>query len=140
MVTEIGVIAVLLVVLILLLIFLTGKKESPQRDEWTIREEEEPVKSAFGTHCPLCGEWMKRGERVHSHLYPGKPDGMMHIFGCPHCYHGHPDSGGRGGEGRTCPYCGERLGPEDYIIARVFEKPGKTQVHILGCTICRERR
>ncbi len=140
MVTEIAVIALLLIILLLLLIFLTGKKEKPSRDEWIIREEEETPAKSFGTRCPLCGEWLNRGERVHSHLYPGKPDGLMHIFGCPRCYHGHPDSGGRGGEGRICPYCGESLGPDDYVIARVFNKPGKTQVHVLGCTICRERR
>ncbi|MDC7219300.1 MAG: hypothetical protein PQJ59_05130 [Spirochaetales bacterium] len=138
--TEITVIILLLFVLVILIFLMSGKKKSPKRDEWIIREEESPIKNAFGSKCPLCGQWLEKGEKVHSHLYPGKPDGMMHIFGCPHCYQGHPDEGGRGGSGRICPFCHETLGPKDYVIARVFEKPGKTQVHVLGCTICRDRR
>ncbi len=141
MVAEVSVILLLLIVLLVLIFLLGGRKGPEKGDEWVVREEESESRAKlFGTRCPLCGEWLNPGERVHSHLYPGKPDGLMHIFGCPRCYQGHPDKGGRGGSGRICPYCKESLGPEDYVIARVFQKPGKTQVHVLGCTICRERR
>jgi hypothetical protein len=138
---EIAVVIVLLGVLIILMIVMTGRdKKTPSDQQWNVREEETATRNPFGTKCPLCGEWLKPGEKVHSHLYPGKPDGMMHIFGCPHCYKGHPDTGGKGGQGRICPYCHDSLGPDDYVIARVFEKPGKTQVHVLGCSICRDKR
>jgi predicted nucleic acid-binding Zn ribbon protein len=80
--------------------------------------------------CPLCGEPLKPGERVHSVLYPGKPDRIMEIYGCPHCE-------GAGSENkRRCPVCRNEMPPEDLVIARVFEKPGKTHVHVLGCSSC----
>ena len=91
--------------------------------------------------CPLCGTMLQKGETVHSVLYPGKPDSMMYIYGCPFCYTDHPRGSGyenRQPEGpRQCPACKEVLREEDYVIARVFEKPEKTHVHVLGCTICR---
>ncbi|MDC7224788.1 MAG: hypothetical protein PQJ60_13665 [Spirochaetales bacterium] len=143
MVTEIVVLLLLLTILVVLVILMSDRKDrSRERGEKAgdLGDFKTGKGKLFGTKCPLCGEWLEPGEKVHSHLYPGKPDGMMHIFGCPRCYSGHPDRGGRGGSGRICPYCHESLGPEDYVIARVFERPDKTQVHVLGCTICRDKR
>lgn len=79
--------------------------------------------------CPLCGSMLEKREKVKSVVYPGEPDKLMHIFGCPRCY---PE-----GEKRKCPACKKEIPADGYVIARVFEKPGKTHVHVLGCTGCR---
>ena len=79
--------------------------------------------------CPLCSTMLKPAWRVHSVVYPGKPDKLMHIFGCPVCRNGEKK--------RMCPVCGQEVPKDGYVIARVFEKPGRTHVHVLGCTRCR---
>lgn len=142
MVTEFVVIGVLLIILLALVLMLSGKgkREQDLPDSIPFAESDSKVGNFYGSKCPLCGEFLPRGERVHSHLFSGKPDGMMHILGCPHCYKDHPRGSGHVSNIRVCPYCHDSLGPEDYVIARVFEKPGKTQVHVLGCTICRDKR
>jgi hypothetical protein len=99
--------------------------------------------------CPLCGELLRRGQTVHSHVFSGgevaqgrgsggaqgRPkDYLSHMFGCPYCYPAnerHP---------RVCPVCRAQLEAHDYVIARYFEKPDKKHVHVLGCTRCRERK
>ncbi len=89
-------------------------------------------------NCPICNTPLIRGETVHSHLYPGKPDGMMYIYGCPFCYREHPRVKERRDVKRTCPYCKEQIPDSGWVIARVFQKPGKTHIHVLGCTVCRK--
>jgi hypothetical protein len=39
-----------------------------------------------------------------------------------------------------CPVCNNVLPASGYVIARMFEKPGKKHVHVLGCTECRNGR
>ena len=80
--------------------------------------------------CPLCGSLLIKSEKVKSIVFPGKPDQLMHIFGCPYCYVKKIHE-------RVCPVCKKRLKDKEYVIARVFKKPGKTHVHVLGCTSCR---
>jgi uncharacterized protein with PIN domain len=91
-------------------------------------------------NCPLCGTALVKGETVHSHLFPGKPDGMMNIYGCPYCYKEHPRAKERAGLKRICPYCKKTLSKDGWVVARVFEKPEKTHIHVLGCTECRKVR
>jgi hypothetical protein len=141
MVTEILVIVILLIFLIFLVIMMTGRSRSQEKLKKSIPlAEGSEEKRVLGSKCPLCDEYLPRGEKVHSHLFSGKPDGIMHIFGCPHCYKDHPQGSYSQEENRICPCCHDTLGEKDYLIARVFEKPDKTQVHVLGCTICREKR
>ncbi|TFG63370.1 MAG: hypothetical protein E4H36_05750 [Spirochaetales bacterium] len=115
------------IVAALLLLFLLRKKEPagsgnppPSR---TGQPETKP--------CPLCGSQLVKTERVHSALFPGREDKLMHIFGCPYCYPANRE------RERRCPACRKTLADDGYLIARVFEKPGKTHVHVLGCTGCR---
>jgi len=89
-----------------------------------------PGKSEKKLPCPLCGTMLKKSEKVKSVVFPGEPDKLMHIFGCPYCY-------GSGKNSRICPVCKKPLKDEDYVIARVFEKPGRSHVHVLGCSSCR---
>jgi hypothetical protein len=93
--------------------------------------------------CPLCGTMLRRGETVHSVVFSGgkasgtaaRPaDYLTHIFGCPYCYPATPD------HRRECPVCNETVPDDGYVIARMFDKPGKKHVHVLGCTVCRQRR
>lgn len=139
MVTEISVIVLLLIFLLFLIVLTAGKSRSQKKMKGSIPLVDEE-KNKMGNNCPLCGKFLPPGERVHSHLYAGKPDGIMHIFGCAYCYEGHPQGNHSTPRKRSCPYCHDILGSEDHLIARVFEKPGKTQVHVLGCTICREKK
>ena len=102
--------------------------------------------------CPLCGKMLRRGETVHSVVFSGGQEGyatddtgsrrgrsrptdsLAHLFGCPYCYPAN------GENRRICPVCRKEISAEGYVIARMFEKPGKKHVHVLGCTQCRERR
>jgi hypothetical protein len=54
----------------------------------------------------------------------------MHIRGCVYCLNGERD--------RVCPVCGARLGANDILIARMFERPRRAHVHVLGCSKCRK--
>ncbi len=86
--------------------------------------------------CPLCSVRLVHGERVRSAAFPSM-DGkerMMHVMGCPYCL----DT--RNARRRACPVCGAALGNDDYLIARMFERPGRSHVHVLGCTRCRGPR
>jgi hypothetical protein len=102
--------------------------------------------------CPLCGTMLRRGETVHSVVFSGgasasadggqpssaqrrsRIDYLTHIFGCPYC---HPANDKHA---RTCPVCDQEMPADGYVIARMFEKPGRKHVHVLGCTRCRLRR
>ncbi|MDR2842544.1 MAG: hypothetical protein LBV52_05030 [Spirochaetaceae bacterium] len=81
--------------------------------------------------CPICAVLFLNGETVKSKRFPssGRFDRMLHIHGCPYCL--------KGERTRICPVCGDEIGVSDYLIARIFERPGKAHVHVLGCTKCR---
>ncbi|MEE8440720.1 MAG: hypothetical protein V3S41_03295 [Spirochaetia bacterium] len=98
--------------------------------------------------CPLCATMLRRGETVHSVVFSGgtKPantsartdtvgtrttDHLTHIFGCPYC---HPANSKYP---RKCPVCGKIVPDDGHVIARMFDKPGRKHVHVLGCTECR---
>ncbi|NBF38973.1 MAG: hypothetical protein GVY14_01020 [Spirochaetes bacterium] len=103
--------------------------------------------------CPICHTMLRRGERLHTVVYTGggraegqagnashapersagrrDEDTLTHIFGCPYCYP--PDDE----HPRYCPVCERKLGPEDYVIARMFNRTPRSHVHVLGCTQCR---
>jgi hypothetical protein len=81
--------------------------------------------------CPVCSARLERGELVKSLAYPsftGK-DRLMHIKGCTYCLDGDRP--------RICPVCGARLRENEILIARIFERPRRPHVHILGCSRCR---
>ncbi len=119
--------------------------------------------------CPLCGTMLRRGETVHSVVFSGAAhsesidpakageypaartatgggggngrargsatdDYLAHMFGCRYCYPANPE------HPRTCPVCSQEIPADGYVIARMFEKPGRKHVHVLGCTECRTRR
>jgi hypothetical protein len=94
------------------------------------KQEEESVPGAPRT-CPVCSVRLSHGERVKSAAYPsmGGADRLMKIDGCPYCL--------EGSRVRSCPVCGIVLGATDVLIARMFDKPGRSHVHVLGCTLCR---
>ncbi len=118
-------------ILTLLIIYLLKGKKNQVHSDSSIRGESY-------RDCPLCGTPLQRGETVHSHLYPGKPDGMMYIYGCPFCYKDHPRVKFKKELVRICPYCKKDIPADGWVVARVFEKPEKTHVHVLGCTECRK--
>jgi len=96
--------------------------------------------SLTGKPCPICQWPLQKNERVHSVIYRGKTDTIMHIFGCPYCYKNHPKQSYDSTTKRTCPACHKPLADGEYAIARLFEKPGKNHVHVLGCFRCRGKR
>jgi hypothetical protein len=94
------------------------------------KNAEESVPGAPRT-CPVCSIRLERGERVKSSAFPsmGGADRLMHINGCPYCL--------EGSRVRSCPVCGVTLDFQEVLIARIFDKPGRSHVHVLGCTCCR---
>lgn len=78
---------------------------------------------------------------MHSKMIENKGDLLMNIYGCPYCYPEHPKyKGGPKPYNKFCPRCKRDVQPSDILIARVFEKPDKTHVHVLGCHQCRKER
>ncbi len=114
--------------IIILLFLLTGRRSG----KYSVREN--TGEQTFSTTCPLCGSGLVKGERVKSVLFPGKPDSIMEIHGCRYCYP--PNKKIK----RICPVCKKELGSESVVIARVFERPGRKHVHVLGCTECYKRK
>ncbi|MDR2747022.1 MAG: hypothetical protein LBB77_06190 [Treponema sp.] len=88
--------------------------------------------------CPVCTARLPPGVLVKSAVYPpvNGTDRIMHIMGCPFCLEGEADTRRR----RVCPVCHKPIGDNEYLFARVFERPGKSHVHVLGCINCRGPR
>jgi len=84
--------------------------------------------------CPVCSAKLENGERVKSLAFPsmGGADRFMHISGCFYCLEGE--------RRRTCPVCKATLRSEDFLVARLYEKPGRSHVHVIGCSRCKMRR
>jgi RNase P subunit RPR2 len=82
--------------------------------------------------CPVCSAVLARGERVKSTAYPsmGGKDRLMHISGCTYCL--------EGDRVRSCPVCGAVLKPGDILVARMYDKPGRSHVHVIGCSQCKK--
>jgi hypothetical protein len=99
-----------------------------KRREWT--GELVPRRSGKERSCPICGQVMPEGTRVRSVVYPGKPYSVTDVYGCPSCYPANPL------HKRICPVCDKELAREGYLIGRMFERPGRKHVHIMGCTGC----
>ena len=86
--------------------------------------------------CPVCSARLEHGEKVHSSAFPSmgeSTDRLMHITGCIYCLNGE--------RARSCPVCAASpLKPNEVLIARLFDKPGRSHVHVLGCSRCRGRK
>ncbi|MCL1928963.1 MAG: hypothetical protein FWG07_09265 [Treponema sp.] len=84
--------------------------------------------------CPVCSAKLEKGERVKSSAFPslGGYDRLMHISGCCYCL--------EGDRRRVCPVCGAVLREEEFLVARLFEKPVRSHVHVLGCSRCKMKR
>lgn len=121
----------LLILVIVILLYSKQEKKISSLDK-------EPIFT--GKPCPICHWPLQHKERVHSHLYKNGEDSIMHIYGCPYCFRDHPKSKYDSNSIRTCPACKKKLKEGEYIIARLFEKPGKNHVHVLGCYRCRGKR
>uniref|UniRef100_A0A7C3I4N2 Uncharacterized protein n=1 Tax=Gracilinema caldarium TaxID=215591 RepID=A0A7C3I4N2_9SPIR len=81
--------------------------------------------------CPVCSAKLAPGERVKSSAFPSMngSDRLMHIYGCIYCLSGERK--------RVCPVCSTTLSAQDVLVARLFDKPGRSHVHVLGCSRCR---
>jgi hypothetical protein len=97
------------------------------------KDEHDDLESEAGMPrtCPVCSIRLVHGERVKSSAFPasGKAGRIMHINGCPYCLNGE--------RRRVCPVCGKPLNNDEILIARLFDKPGRSHVHVLGCSKCR---
>jgi hypothetical protein len=81
--------------------------------------------------CPICAARFEHGETVKSKIFlplPGRFDRLLHITGCPFCLQGERE--------RKCPVCGGALSPDDYLVARIWQRPGKSHVSVQGCVRC----
>jgi hypothetical protein len=83
--------------------------------------------------CPVCSARLPPGQLVKSAVYPpvNGTDRIMHIMGCSFCLEGEKR------RRRVCPVCHKPIGDSEYLFARVFERPGKSHIHVLGCINCR---
>jgi hypothetical protein len=92
--------------------------------------------------CPVCASLLGKGQLIKSVVFQGGvkagniTERMSHIFGCPFCYPANNKNP------RICPVCRQIIPADGYLIARMFEKPGRERkhVHVLGCTAYRKKR
>jgi len=86
--------------------------------------------------CPVCSMLMFKGDLVKTIAFPsseGSSDRLMYIKGCFSC----TDKGKK--IPRKCPVCGAKMGVDDFLVARMFERKfEKNHVHVLGCNQCRK--
>jgi len=84
--------------------------------------------------CPVCSIKMGRGELVKTITFPSlssNRDRLMYIRGCISCLENNVP--------RRCPICRIDLTLNDYLIARMFERPNnRSHVHVLGCNHCKK--
>ena len=82
--------------------------------------------------CPVCSTKLNDGEVVKSLAFPslsGGKDRFMHIKGCLYCLNEEVE--------RVCPICDHILMESEVLICRLFERPHRPHVHVLGCTHCK---
>jgi hypothetical protein len=109
-----------------------GRRTSKGRSRREILPQVENGTPGDPRVCPICAAKLKVDERVKSAAFPGLPGQgrLMHIWGCIFCLDG--------SRVRKCPVCGAELTVKEILVARMFEKPGRSHVHVLGCSHCRE--
>jgi uncharacterized protein with PIN domain len=121
------------ILLLVLLGYLISLLMKPLSYSNTRKTESKPAE--YYRLCPLCNHGLKKGENVHSVVYASSAqDKSTEIWGCPYC---RPP---KGREIRRCPRCESALSDKQYVLARTFQKPGKTHVHVLGCSNCYKPR
>ncbi|MDR2701035.1 MAG: hypothetical protein LBB72_01225 [Spirochaetaceae bacterium] len=110
-----------------------GGSLSAFRTKSRFRPKGEGVPGAPRT-CPVCSAKLENGERVKSIAFPsmGGAERFMHISGCIYCLEGE--------RRRACPVCNAALRSEEFLVARLYEKPGRSHVHVLGCSRCKMKR
>jgi hypothetical protein len=83
--------------------------------------------------CPVCSKRILKGE-VKTVVFPassGRADRLMHIKGCVSCLEKDLP--------RRCPVCKANMSLEDFLVARMFERPfRKNHIHVLGCNHCKK--
>jgi len=85
--------------------------------------------------CPVCTMLMMKGDRLKTIVFPPRKsndiDCIMHIKGCYSCLNNEVP--------RRCPVCKAKLNVDDFLLARMFKRPGKkNHVHVLGCNRCKK--
>jgi hypothetical protein len=111
--------------------FIFSKKSSSKKHE---KKDNNKGKPGDPQVCPVCSVRLKRGEQVKTTAFPplsGSIDRMMYIRGCINCLENNMP--------RRCPICGIDLDINDYLVARMFERPNRrSHVHVLGCNRCKK--
>ena len=104
---------------------ITGKKRKKRRPAG------EGVPGAPRT-CPVCSAKLEVGEMVKSVAFPslGGYDRLMYISGCVYCL--------EGDRTRSCPVCNTILLEDEFLVARLFDKPYRSHVHVIGCSHCKK--
>jgi hypothetical protein len=116
-------------------LFFGGVNRSPAHFSGVRKKNRKPLGISYPgapQTCPVCSARLGPGELVNSSVFPsftGGKDRLMHIRGCVYCLNEERP--------RVCPVCGIRLRPAEILIARMFERPGRVHVHVLGCSRCR---
>ncbi|GMO60070.1 MAG: hypothetical protein Ta2G_20110 [Termitinemataceae bacterium] len=131
---------ILFVAALVILILFFWQKKNKRENEEALREDESENAIPEGERgdarvCPICAALFLNGETVYSKRFPKtrkRFDRLLHIHGCPFCL--------KGQRTRRCPVCGSEMSVTDYLIARIWERPGKSHVHVQGCINCSIKR
>ncbi|MCR5724656.1 MAG: hypothetical protein K6G80_06170 [Treponema sp.] len=109
---------------------LSSNDSSPESQLRTQKGEDGKIEFV---RCPVCNTPLAKNENLSSVVYHpmNVPDQRMTIRGCPHCYPVAAPS-----IRRSCPVCGREVAADGYLIARLFNKPGKKHVIVAGCARC----
>lgn len=134
---------IVLAVIICVLFFLLFRVKAFSSDKRDRNGKKDGEKEELGYRsCPLCARLLKKGETVHTVVYGASKantadspsERPAEIYGCPYCYPPNRDNP------RICPVCKKTVPEDGFVMARMFERPEKRHVHVLGCTGCRGPR
>ncbi len=95
--------------------------------------------------CPICESNLKKGERIHSAVFPGENERIVYVYGCPYCYKkinsykfNIDKLDPKKVKKRACPVCSGRLKENDYLIGKMWDTEVKTHLRVIGCIKCRK--
>jgi hypothetical protein len=118
--------------LVLGVLFFLLKSHPLHRETRTFKSDRKRGDDKKKLPCILCGSPLAGGERIHSTVFKGEGDSIVHVYGCLHCY------GELATEGRICPICKGYLPEGGYLMGRMWDKrQGKRHLHVSGCTLCK---
>ncbi len=134
----------MIVLIIILVLVNIGSYKTGSVDSGNF-EKVQKIEEKSNVICPICGSYLKKGERIHSAVYPGETERTVYVYGCPYCYKKIDSKNlktekydSKKVKKRACPVCSKNLKENDYLIGKMWDTEVKTHLKVIGCIKCRK--